>query len=182
MIRTWTLAAQRFVMLLILEPVTPGGLRLSMDCRLASSSATADDMVGEIATTGQTDSADALIVTLDVFYFNIPLYPVSSAITSGYEGSAMSDSSDGHYNLGEDSMSACRDQKIARRVSQSAASMTMITQRGMLEGYRGRPGKLDVRGWETDVLGNERRCRQRRWRWWEEKSQFAGRHCASAIT
>lgn len=31
-------------MLLILDPETPGGLRLSMDCRMVSSSATADDM------------------------------------------------------------------------------------------------------------------------------------------
>ena len=43
---TWTLAVQREVMLVILDPETPGGLRLSMDCRYASSSATADDMVG----------------------------------------------------------------------------------------------------------------------------------------
>ena len=39
------LAVQRDVMLVILDPETPGGLRLSMDCRYASSSATADDMV-----------------------------------------------------------------------------------------------------------------------------------------
>ena len=29
----------------IFEPDTPGGLRLSMDCRIESSSATADDIV-----------------------------------------------------------------------------------------------------------------------------------------
>ena len=40
-------AVQRDVMLLILEPETPGGLRASMDCRYVSSSATADDMMGE---------------------------------------------------------------------------------------------------------------------------------------
>jgi hypothetical protein len=39
------LAVQRDVMLVILDPETPGGLRLSIDCRYASSSATADDMV-----------------------------------------------------------------------------------------------------------------------------------------
>jgi hypothetical protein len=39
------LAVHRDVMLVILDPETPGGLRLSIDCRYASSSATADDMV-----------------------------------------------------------------------------------------------------------------------------------------
>jgi len=39
------LALQSAVMLDILDPETPGGFRLSMDCRCASSSATADDMV-----------------------------------------------------------------------------------------------------------------------------------------
>lgn len=42
---TWILAVQRVVMVLILDPETPGGLRLSIDCRIASSSATADDMM-----------------------------------------------------------------------------------------------------------------------------------------
>jgi hypothetical protein len=42
---TWMFAVQRVVMELIFEPDTPGGLRLSMDCRIASSSATADDMM-----------------------------------------------------------------------------------------------------------------------------------------
>lgn len=42
--RTWMLAVQRVVIALILEPETPGGLRLSMDCRIESSSATADDI------------------------------------------------------------------------------------------------------------------------------------------
>lgn len=44
-LRTWMLAAQSAVMLVTLDPETPGGLRLSMDCRIASSSATADDIV-----------------------------------------------------------------------------------------------------------------------------------------
>lgn len=39
------LAVHSEVMLLILDPETPGGLRLSMDCKTASSSATADDMM-----------------------------------------------------------------------------------------------------------------------------------------
>jgi hypothetical protein len=39
------LAVQREVMLAILEPETPGGLRVSMDCKYASSSATAEDML-----------------------------------------------------------------------------------------------------------------------------------------
>jgi hypothetical protein len=38
------LAVARVVMAVIFEPDTPGGLRLSMDCRTLSSSATADDM------------------------------------------------------------------------------------------------------------------------------------------
>lgn len=42
---TWMLAVQRVVMVLILDPETPGGLRLSIDCRIASNSATADDMM-----------------------------------------------------------------------------------------------------------------------------------------
>jgi hypothetical protein len=43
-LHTCMLAAQRAVMLVTLDPETPGGLRLSMDCRIASSSATADDI------------------------------------------------------------------------------------------------------------------------------------------
>lgn len=43
------LAVQRVVMALILDPETPGGLRLSMDCRIESSSATADDMLEIVA-------------------------------------------------------------------------------------------------------------------------------------
>lgn len=39
------LAVQSEVMLVILDPETPGGLRLSMDCRYASSSATAEDIL-----------------------------------------------------------------------------------------------------------------------------------------
>jgi hypothetical protein len=39
------LAVQREVMLAILEPETPGGLRVSMDCKYASSSATEEDML-----------------------------------------------------------------------------------------------------------------------------------------
>jgi hypothetical protein len=39
------LAVARVVMAVIFEPDTPGGLRLSMDCRTVSSSATADDMM-----------------------------------------------------------------------------------------------------------------------------------------
>jgi hypothetical protein len=42
---TWMLAVQSEVMLVILEPDTPGGLRLSMDCRMPSRSATAEVMV-----------------------------------------------------------------------------------------------------------------------------------------
>ena len=38
-------AVHRDVMLPTLDPETPGAFRLSMDCRYASSSATADDMV-----------------------------------------------------------------------------------------------------------------------------------------
>ena len=38
-------AVQRVVMAVIFEPDTPGGLRLSIDCRMESSSATADDIV-----------------------------------------------------------------------------------------------------------------------------------------
>ena len=45
-------------MLVILDPETPGGLRLSMDCRYASSSATADDMV-------VVESASPLLVDLN---------------------------------------------------------------------------------------------------------------------
>ena len=41
------LAVHRDVIAVILEPDTPGGLRLSMDCRMESSSATADDMMKE---------------------------------------------------------------------------------------------------------------------------------------
>lgn len=44
---TWTFAVQREVMAVILDPETPGGLRLSMDCKMESSSATADDMVDQ---------------------------------------------------------------------------------------------------------------------------------------
>lgn len=40
--RTWMFALQRVVMLEILPPVTPGGFRASMDCKMASSSATQD--------------------------------------------------------------------------------------------------------------------------------------------
>ena len=42
---TWTLAVQSEVMVATFEPETPGGLRLSMDCKLASNSATAEDMM-----------------------------------------------------------------------------------------------------------------------------------------
>lgn len=38
-------AVQSEVMLVILEPETPGGFRRSMDCKYASSSATADDIL-----------------------------------------------------------------------------------------------------------------------------------------
>lgn len=38
------LAVQSEVTLVILEPETPGGLRLSMDCKMLSSSATAEVM------------------------------------------------------------------------------------------------------------------------------------------
>ena len=39
------LAVQSDVMAVIFDPETPGGLRLSMDCRMESSSATAEDIV-----------------------------------------------------------------------------------------------------------------------------------------
>ena len=39
------LAVQSEVIAVIFEPETPGGLRLSIDCRTESSSATADDIV-----------------------------------------------------------------------------------------------------------------------------------------
>lgn len=42
---TWTFAVQSEVILLILDPDTPGGLRASIDWRKPSSSATAEDMV-----------------------------------------------------------------------------------------------------------------------------------------
>lgn len=42
---TWILAVQSEVMAVILEPETPGGFKLSMDCRIESSSATAEDIV-----------------------------------------------------------------------------------------------------------------------------------------
>jgi len=42
------LAVHRVVTVVIFEPETPGGLRLSIDCKTASSSATADDMVDEL--------------------------------------------------------------------------------------------------------------------------------------
>ena len=42
---TWIFAVQRVVMAVIFEPDTPGGLRLSIDCRIESSSATAEDMM-----------------------------------------------------------------------------------------------------------------------------------------
>ncbi len=42
------LAVQRVVIDVILVPDTPGGLRLSMDCRIESSSATAEDMVYQL--------------------------------------------------------------------------------------------------------------------------------------
>ena len=46
--RTCTLAVHKDVMLPILEPDTPGGLRASMDWRIFSSSATADDIADEL--------------------------------------------------------------------------------------------------------------------------------------
>lgn len=49
------LAVQRVVMALILDPETPGGLRLSMDCRIESSSATADDMLELLPTSTARD-------------------------------------------------------------------------------------------------------------------------------
>lgn len=45
--RTWMFSLQRAVMLAIFEPVTPGALRRSMDCRIPSRSATQDDMTRE---------------------------------------------------------------------------------------------------------------------------------------
>lgn len=58
------LAVQREVMLAILEPETPGGLRLSMDCRYASSSATAEDMmaVDVTITSGCSSLSDGGVV------------------------------------------------------------------------------------------------------------------------
>jgi len=45
-------------MALIFEPDTPGGLRLSIDCKMASSSATAEDMM--VMMTTMTMDAEAL--------------------------------------------------------------------------------------------------------------------------
>lgn len=42
---TWTFAVQRVVMLVMRVPETPGGFNDSIACRLASSSATAEDML-----------------------------------------------------------------------------------------------------------------------------------------
>lgn len=42
---TWIFALQSEVMLVIFDPVTPGALRASIDCKIASSSSTQDDMV-----------------------------------------------------------------------------------------------------------------------------------------
>ena len=41
-------------MVLIFDPDTPGGLRLCMDCRMASSSATAEDMASRYNSTRPT--------------------------------------------------------------------------------------------------------------------------------
>lgn len=53
------LAVQSVVMEVILVPDTPGGLRLSMDCKMESSSATAEDMV-ESATPATTPGRQSL--------------------------------------------------------------------------------------------------------------------------
>lgn len=87
------LAEQSAVMLVILEPVTPGGLRLSMDCRLASSSATADDMVSD-ATRNWPQRPERRYSQYGVQKFS----PNSLAIRGILKGIAEDDSSDGHYN------------------------------------------------------------------------------------
>lgn len=46
---TWILALHSWVMLLILDPETPGAFIMSIDCRIASSSATQDDILVDVA-------------------------------------------------------------------------------------------------------------------------------------
>ena len=53
------LAVHREVIAVILEPDTPGGLRLSIDCRTESSSATADDIVVRRLFATKTESSAA---------------------------------------------------------------------------------------------------------------------------
>ena len=83
-------------MVVILDPETPGGLRLSMDCRTESSSATADDIVRRLLRYQIWDPSrlpSRALQFLVLCYFSPGKMRCLSVRNRR-------DSSDGHYNPG----------------------------------------------------------------------------------